>query len=33
VHLDGQTLNQLLDTLAAWNEELEAHPPTLELIM
>jgi hypothetical protein len=30
VHLDGQTSNQLLETLAEWNEELEAHTPVLE---
>lgn len=32
-HLDGQTSNQLLDTLAEWNEELEAHLPVLEPIL
>lgn len=33
VHLEGQSLNQLLDTLEEWNIELEAHIPGLNADM
>jgi hypothetical protein len=32
-HLEGQTLNQLLDILEEWNVELEAHLPALDANM
>lgn len=33
VHLEGQSLNQLLDILEEWNIELEAHIPGLNADM
>jgi len=33
VHLEGQSLNQLLDILEEWNIELEAHLPGLNADM